>query len=346
MKATFLTATSLALTLTACGGSPTSAESPQPETANEPQAQSEALPTDEELAAEAEADARAEKLAQDRAQMQGEAQVELRRWTPELRAQAKALAEATYPDLKSAATAALAGPHRVPGNAERDSQRHPHETLAFFGLTPKMTVFEYGPGEGWYTEILAPTLATQGKLIVNTADPSGPKENRQTFYAERLKLFLAKSPELYGKVESVIVDPAAPSLNQTATLDFAFVVRGVHGMIGSDTLTAWLQSIHTALKAHGVLGIVQQRAPEGGDAKEWAKKGYVPEAWLIEQVKAQGFELVEKSEINANPKDTKDYPEGVWTLPPNLRLGEKDRQKYIDIGEADRMTLRFKKAAL
>jgi predicted methyltransferase len=113
--------------------------------------------------------------------------------------------------------------------------------------------------------------------------------------------------------------------------------------VGADTLTPWLKTIHIALKPTGVLGIVQHRAPEGVDPKEWAKKGYVPEAWLIEQIEAQGFELSEKSEINANPKDTKDYADGVWTLPPNLRQGETNRQKYIDIGESDRMTLRFKK---
>ena len=345
MKAKILTVTSLAFSLAACGGSAPPAESPEPEPAQQPETELESLPTDEEIAAEAEADARAEKLAQDRAQMQGQAQIELRRWTPELRAEVKPLAEASYPDLKSAVTAALAGAHRVPGNAERDAQRHPLETLTFFGLTPEMSVFEYGPGEGWYTEILAPTVAAQGKLLVNTADPDGPKENRQTYYAERLKLFLAKAPEVYGKVETVVVDPAKPSLDQTASLDMALVIRGAHGMVGNDTLTPWLQTIHAALKPEGILGIVQHRAPEGSDPKEWAKKGYLPEAWLIEQVKAQGFELVEKSEINANPKDTKDYADGVWTLPPNLRLGEKDRQKYIEIGESDRMTLRFKKPA-
>src|SRR5690606_29263509 len=142
-----------------------------------------------------------------------------------------------------------------------------------------------------------------------------------------------------------VVDPSQPDLGQKETLDAALVIRGVHGMVGADTLSSWLQTIHAALKPAGVLGIAQHRAPDGVDPKEWAKKGYVPEAWLVEQVTAHGFELSEKSEISENPKDTKDYPEGVWTLPPSLRLGEKDRQKYVDIGESDRMTLRFKKAA-
>lgn len=139
-------------------------------------------PSEEGLAAE---QARA-KLEEDRAQMQGHAQIELRRFTPEVRAATKALAEADYPDLNAALTTVMAGPHREPGNPERDAARHVPETPAFFGMTPQMRVLEYGPGAGWYTEILAPTLAAEGKPLVTTADSKGPEDSRQTYYAERL----------------------------------------------------------------------------------------------------------------------------------------------------------------
>lgn len=299
-------------------------------------------PTEEQLAREAEA----ERLARDRMEMQGQAQVELRRWTPELRAQARELAETKHESLEPAVRAALESEHRVPGNSDRDSMRHPLETLAFFGLEPDMTVLEYGPGAGWYTEILAPVLSSQGKLLVTTTDPEGPENERSTFYAERLNLFLTKSPELYGNVEPIVYEPGRPDLKLDGSVDMALVIRGMHGMVTRGELDTWLDEIHAALKPNGIFGVVQHRAgPEqpSPDPKVAAKKGYLPEDWVIEQVEAHGFSLEEKSEVNANPKDTKDHPEGVWTLPPTLRLGEKDRAKYVDIGESDRMTLRFVK---
>ncbi len=340
MKARLISS-SLAFSLVSCGGTtpPASAPPEPPAAAPAAEEEAEAEPTEEELAAEK----AAEKLAEDRAQMQGHAQIEMRRWTPELREKSKALAEAKYSDLKAAVTAALAGEHRLPQSKERDAARHPLETLSFFGLTPKMRVLEYGPGEGWYTEVLAPTLASQGELFVTTADPNGPKESRQTFYAERLSLFLGKSKEVYGKVKPLVFDPENPALTLEQPLDMALVIRGFHGWVMQGKVDAWLDALHAALKPDGILGIVQHRAPEGADPIQTAPKGYVPEAWLISQVEAHGFKLEAKSEINKNEKDTKDYPEGVWALPPSFRLGEKDRAKYAEIGESDRMTLRFKK---
>lgn len=277
--------------------------------------------------------------------MQGRAQVEMRRFTPELNEKTKALVEKKYATIDAAVTAALASEHRAPDSSERDAARHPLQTLKFLGLTPKMRVLEYGPGEGWYTEILAPVLAAQGELLITTPDPEGPKDSRMTFYAERTKFFLAKSNEAYGKVVPVVFDPESPSLELKEPVDMVLVVRGFHGWVRRAQVDAWLDQIHGILVDGGTLGVVQHRAAEGADPKVAAEKGYVPEAWLIEQVEARGFELVAKSEINKNQKDTKDHPEGVWTLPPTLRLGETDRQKYVDIGESDRMTLRFKKVA-
>lgn len=292
--------------------------------------------------------ARAEALAQlqrDREKMLADHQSELARWTPELRAEAKALADKTYPNTRAALKAVLAGKHRRPANVERDKHRHPTETLEFFGLKPTMTVLEYGPGEGWWTELLAPVLAKKGKLVVTNADPNGPKDERATFYGERFQLFLDRAPELYGKVQTIVFTPKAPKLGLDGTVDLALMMRSMHGLAGAGQLEPVLAEIHAALKPNGVLGVEQHRAPEGANAEESAKKGYLPEKWVIEKVEAAGFKLAARSEINANPKDTKDHPAGVWTLPPTLRLGDEDREKYLAIGESDRMTLRFVKVA-
>jgi predicted methyltransferase len=286
-------------------------------------------------------------LQDERAKWQEANKAELARWTPDLHAKAAALASATYPTLQAAMKAALAGPQRKPGDADRDKFRHPLETLAFFGLKPTMTVIEIGPGEGWFSELLAPTLAAKGKLIDTSNDPNGPPDTRGTFYGQRWKAFVEKAPELFGKVQTIVVSGKAPSLDAAGagTADMVLLMREVHGMVGGGTLNAWLATIRAALKPSGVLGIEEHRAQPDADPMASAKKGYVPEKWLIAQVEAAGFKLTGKSEINANPKDTKDYAEGVWTLPPTLTLGDKDRDKYVAIGESDRMTLRFVRTA-
>jgi predicted methyltransferase len=283
------------------------------------------------------------KLQEDRAKWQEENKAELARWTPEVHAAAKALAEKTYANARPAFQAALASSHRRPGNSDRDKYRHPLETLTFFGVTPTTTVLEVGPGDGWYTELVAPAVATKGKLIDTINDPNGPEDQRGTFYGQRFKALLEKAPELFGKVQTVVVDGKAPKLEIDGTVDVVLVMREVHGMVDGGTLDAWLGEIHKALKPGGVLGIEEHRARGDSDPIESSKRGYVPEKWLIDHVEASGFKLAGKSEVNANPKDTKDYPEGVWTLPPTLRLGDKDREKYLAIGESDRMTLKFVK---
>lgn len=283
----------------------------------------------------------AEKLAQDREQMRQAAQTESQRWTPELRAAAEKLATTKYPSLRAGLQVLLKSEHRKPGHAERDAARHPVETLEFFKITPKQTVLEYSPGQGWYTELLAPLLASQGQLLVTTQDPAKEPYDRSTYYAERLKLLLDNAPELYGKVERLVVSGSQPELNVENRVDTALVIRGMHSWVTSKTTDAWLDQIHAALKKNGVLGIVQHRAPSGANPEETAPQGYLPEEWVIQAVEARGFKLQEKSEINQNPKDTKDYERGVWALPPSLALGEQDREKYEAIGESDRMTLRF-----
>jgi predicted methyltransferase len=284
------------------------------------------------------------KLQEDKAKWQDELKVENARWTPEVRTAAKGLTDKAYPDLKTAMKAVLAGPQRRPGNADRDKYRHPAETLAFFGIRPNMTVLEIGPGEGWYTELLAPTLAAKGKLIDTSNDPNGPDDSRGAFYGQRWKAFVENAPEVYGKLQTVVVDGKAPKLDAAGKVDAILVMREVHGMVNGGTLDAWLGQWHDALKPGGVLGIEEHRANADADPIASSKKGYVPEKWLIDRVEAAGFKLAGKSELNANPKDTKDYAEGVWTLPPSYELGAKDHDKYAAIGESDRMTLKFVKA--
>jgi predicted methyltransferase len=250
-----------------------------------------------------------------------------------------------YPSGKAAITAAAAGPQRKPGDADRDKYRHPVETLDFFGFKPTYTVIEIGPGEGWYTELLAPALAKKGKLIVTTSDPNGPPDQRSTMNGQHFKAFLDSAPEVYGGVQTVNVSGKTPALNIDGKADEVLIMRGLHGMHTNGTLPTWLAEIHKALKPNGVLGIEEHRAKADANVDESAKQGYVPEKWAIATIEAAGFKLAGKSEINANPKDTKDHPEGVWTLPPSFRLKDKDHDKYAAIGESDRMTLKFVKVA-
>ena len=288
----------------------------------------------------------AKKLADERAAWQTENDAETARWTPDMHTAAKALADKTFPSTHAALLAAMAGTHRKPGAAARDKYRHPAETLEFFGLKPNMTVIDVGPGEGWYEELLAPVLYKKGNLFITTSDPNGPADSRSTFYGQRFKAFLDHSPELYGKVQSIVVDGKTPSLAaQAGTADMIIVMRGLHGMHNSHTLTAWLAEWNKALKPGGVLGIEEHRAKPDANVDESAKNGYVPEKWAIDTIEAAGFKLAGKSEVNANAKDTKDYPEGVWTLPPSYELKDKDHDKYAAIGESDRMTLKFTKVA-
>lgn len=282
-------------------------------------------------------------LEKDRAKAEAERIAEAARWTPELHAAVKPLAEKAYPNGHAAMEAVVAGKHRRPASPERDRDRHPVETFDFYGFQPTMTVLELAPGEGWFTELLAPALAKRGKLICTSTDPNGPEGDRMTFYGQRFKEFLSRSPEVYGKVEPLIFSPAAPSLGLDGKVDMVLIMRALHGMVNAGKLDVWLGEAHKALKPKGILAIEQHRAPADAKPEESAKNGYLPEAWVIERIEAAGFKLAAKSEINANPKDTKDHPEGVWTLPPTYRLGEKDHAKYAAIGESDRMTLRFLK---
>jgi predicted methyltransferase len=257
----------------------------------------------------------------------------------------------------AAIAAAMRGSHRSAGAADRDQYRHPVETLAFFGFTPTMTVLDVGPGAGYYTELLAPVLAKNGLYLTTNREPPStaaePSAHHWSPYeGVRFDTLLRVAPELYGKVQVIRVDYEAPKLNLDGQVDMVLMMREVHMMKNWGTLDTWLREIHRALEPNGILGVEEHRAAPGANAEETVRKGYLPEAWVIEHIEAAGFALAGKSEINANPKDTKDYPNGVWSLPPSLQSGPdytsadaRDRVKYGAIGESDRMTLKFVRVA-
>ncbi|MEJ2514621.1 MAG: methyltransferase [Gammaproteobacteria bacterium] len=238
---------------------------------------------------------------------------------------------------------AVAGQHRSEANRARDQWRHPEQTLAFFGFRPDFTVIEIFPGGGWYTEILAPALRDSGRLVAAHYGENTSSDYRNQSHRDYVAK-LAAEPKVYDQVNVIAYDPATSSLGEPGRADMVLTFRGLHGMQRDGTLDSFLADAYEALKPGGVLGVVQHRAPEGVALAD-ASAGYLPQPFVIERARAAGFELAGTSEINANPKDTADYAKGVWTLPPVLRLGEEDREKYLAIGESDRMTLKFIKPA-
>lgn len=233
---------------------------------------------------------------------------------------------------------AVASPQRKPVNRLRDKYRHPAETLAFFGVAPDDTVVEIWPGGGWYAEILAPLLRDKG-LYYGATEPIGKPR-------EATEALLASDPQRFGKVRLTVLTPGAPSeIAPPGSADFVLTFRNVHNlqMAGDGVAAQAFADFYKALKPGGVLGIVDHRLPEAADRARERTSGYVKRSTVVRFAQAAGFKLVGESEINANPKDTTDWPDGVWTLPPALELGDKDRARYLAIGESDRMTFKFVK---
>ena len=243
----------------------------------------------------------------------------------------------------------LAMPHRSEANRARDAHRHPQETLAFFDVQPQQTVIEITPGGGgWYTEILAPYLRSNGNLIAQVFDPSSSEKSRDYYKRTNgeYRAKLAANPGLYDRVRVIEANVAAPVLGAPASVDRVLTFRNVHNWTAGGNDAAMFKAFFEVLKPHGVLGVVEHRAAPGTDPVVSAKSGYITESYVIKLATDAGFELIDKSEINANPKDTRDHKNGVWTLPPGLRVPEgEDKAKYLTIGESDRMTLKFVKPA-
>jgi len=239
----------------------------------------------------------------------------------------------------------LQSPDRTPAFVERDVYRHPAETLDFFGVKPTMTVVEIWPGGGWYTEILAPFLESGKLYAAHFAKNSGIKyfDKSRLFFDEKIKA----DTELY---QSLVMAEFSPKMNTLSvpdgSADAVLTFRNVHNWLRSINEAEAFALFYKALKPGGVLGVVEHRAKAETSWETMKQSGYMTEAYVIALAEKAGFVLDAKSEINANPKDSADHPKGVWTLPPTLRLQDKDREKYLAIGESDRMTLRFKKPDL
>ncbi|RBP51142.1 class I SAM-dependent methyltransferase [Arenicella xantha] len=255
------------------------------------------------------------------------------------------LVNAMDEELSAKLSTAMLGDHRSDKNKERNTYRHPIETLDFFGMNADMTVLEIAPGGGWYTEILAPALRDTGTYIAGSYDVTVEGQPKYRYRQHQALLEqIIKQPDLYGQVKvATYSPPQSRTLWQADSVDMVLTFRSSHGWVREGLIDDVYADFYKVVKPGGILGVVQHRAPEGGDAVEWAKQGYVPESRIIQAAEKAGFVLDGKSEINANAKDLKDNNEGVWRLPPTLSLGDQDRETYLAIGESDRMTLRFKK---
>ncbi len=252
------------------------------------------------------------------------------------------------PRPRDAVTAAaiervLGGAHRGAENRARDVYRHPLDTLLFFGIKPDMTVAEIWPGpDGWYTEILAPLQADAGKLYVAQM-PAAPGNEFITASLARYSAKLAARPDLYGKVTLTTLGPDGSEIAPPGSCDLVLTFRNLHNWMNLGYAKQAFDAMNRALKPGGILGVVDHRADPAKPRDEHAGNGYVNEDYAIQLIESAGFELVERSQINANPKDTKDYEQGVWSLPPTLRQGTRDREKFEAVGESDRFTLKFRK---
>lgn len=251
---------------------------------------------------------------------------------------------ASAQDAASSIDRAMTGGHRSEANKSRDKYRHPKETLLFFGLDPAMTVVEITPGRGWYTEILAPVLKNKGEYYaavgaITEKSLDFAKQN-DAFY----RAMLTAAPDLYARTRISVMTPPDMQVAPAGSADLVLTFRNVHNWAKAGTADAMFKAFFDALKPGGTLGVVEHRAKPGTAFQQQIDSGYMTEAYVIETAQKAGFKLENKSDINANPRDTKDYPGGVWTLPPNLRnVAEADKPKFLAIGESDRMTLKFVK---
>jgi predicted methyltransferase len=237
--------------------------------------------------------------------------------------------------------AVVNGDQRSAANKARDKYRHPVETLAFFGIRPNMTVVELWPFGGWYTGIIAPYVKDKGTYYAAAMDPTST-DREDTEYNAELKKLLEARPDLYGKVKWSVLAKGKYNLAPDGSADLVVTFRNIHNWVWAGDEKEVFAAAFRALKPGGVLGVEEHRA---NDPKAQPGRGqaYVGEDYAIALIESAGFKLAGRSNINRNPKDTKDYPKGVWTLPPSFAMGDTDRAKYAAIGESDRFTLRFVK---
>lgn len=236
----------------------------------------------------------------------------------------------------------VAAPHRTARNVARDVYRHPLESLVFFGVKETSTVVEILPGSGgYYMEILAPYLRERGGYIAANRDEAAAPQ----YLADHEKLLarLKAEPALYGKVLVTKFNADRHEIAPSGSADFVLTFRNLHNWVERNEIEGALRAFHKALKPGGVLGVVDHRGRTDMSQEAQMKTGYIRQDVAVALIEKAGFKLAGASEVNANPKDTKDHPEGVWTLPPTYRLKDKDRAKYEAIGESDRFTVKFVK---
>jgi predicted methyltransferase len=258
-------------------------------------------------------------------------------------------AQTLDPETSTALDAAIAGTQRSERNKARDRYRHPKETLAFFGFRRNMTVVEIWPGGGWYTEILAAALKGHGRLYAAQYSVNPPFGYQRSEFGS----FLTKLAATPGVYEDVIVTtlafPYELNIAPRGSADLVVTFRNAHNWFdpgyGREADRLAFVAMFDALKPGGILGIVDHRWPDAATEDAQASMGYLSEERTIAYAETAGFEFAGRSDVNRNPRDTHDHPRGVWTLPPDLALGDQDRAKYLEIGESDRFTLKFVKPA-
>ena len=236
----------------------------------------------------------------------------------------------------------LAGDWRSDKNKARDQYRHPKQTLEFFGVKPNQTVVELVPAGGWYAEILAPYLKDHGHYVAaifKPKDASGEDARDKKGIAAKIDA----DPAHFAGAKVVEFDGKAPVFGAPGSADVVLTFRNAHNWTDDGNADVMFKAMYAVLKKGGALGVEDHRAKPGTTLAANKDSGYLPVDVVIKLATDAGFKLVAQSEINANPKDTKDYPKGVWTLPPSLALKDVDRDKYLAIGESDRMTLKFVK---
>jgi predicted methyltransferase len=245
----------------------------------------------------------------------------------------------------------MAGRWRSAADKARDRWRHPQQSLQFWGFDPRMTVVEFWPGAGWYTDLIAPCLTLgKGRLYAALLAPDGPPAQ---LIDDAYRKKLAARPDLYGAVSLTAFGPTSGPVAPAGSADLVLFLRNVHNWMAAGLAEKAFRDALAALKPGGVLGVEEHRAAPGGGQDPMAGSGYVQTAYVRQLAKEAGFQFAASSEINANPKDTRDHPFGVWTLPPERRSSPRgsapdplfDHRKYDAIGESDRMTLKFVKPA-
>jgi predicted methyltransferase len=239
-----------------------------------------------------------------------------------------------------ALAAAIASPARSPNFVARDAARHPGEELTFMGLKPSMTVVELWPGGGYWTEILGAYLAPQGHYYLAIESAGEPEEDAMT---AKLKTRIAAQGARFGKINETVLGPKQFEIAPAGSADLVLTFRNLHNWMDGGYAEQVIAACFKALKPGGILGIEEHRGRNDKPQDPKAKDGYVRQDYAIALFKKAGFKELGSSEINANPKDTKDWVDGVWTLPPTLSQKDKDREKYLAIGEADNFVMTFQK---